>query len=459
VTRDYRHLSLWHDTAGEELAPRPPLPGDTQVDVVIVGAGYTGLWTAYYLARADPSLRIAILDSEIAGFGASGRNGGWCSALFAAGSRKLEKIHGRQGRLAMRDAMRATLDEIEQVLGREGIDAKFVKGGTLTLATRVAHLRRLRAHAYGHDEQSDEDDVWLEPRDLQQRLRAQSCFGALFAPHCAAVHPTRLVRGLARCVEGLGVKIYERTRATALRTGSVRTMRGRVTADVVVRATEGYTAQLERHRRVLLPIYSLMIATEPLPPSFWAEVGWDQRETLTDGRQMLIYAQRTWDDRIAIGGRGAPYHFGSRLDDGFESEPRVFGELHKALVTLFPQARDAAIRHRWGGPLGAPRDWQSSVGYERASGMAWAGGYVGDGVSTANLAGRTLRDLILGRDTEIARLPWVNHRSRKWEPEPLRWAGARLALWTAASADRAEERSGRPSPRAALLGAVIGRRV
>ena len=230
-------------------------------------------------------------------------------------------------------------------------------------------------------------------------------------------------------------------------------------ADVVVRAVEGYTPLLPGHRRALLPIYSLMIATEPLPQSFWDEVGWRRRETLSDGRHMLIYAQRTADDRIALGGRGAPYHFGSRVKDAFDRDPRVFAELQSVLVSLFPAARDARITHRWGGPLGAPRDWYSSVNYERASRLAWAGGYVGDGVATSNLAGRTLRDLILGRDTELVRLPWVGHRSRPWEPEPLRWIGARLALWATTSADGSEERSGRPSRRAELVGKLIGRRV
>jgi glycine/D-amino acid oxidase-like deaminating enzyme len=212
-------------------------------------------------------------------------------------------------------------------------------------------------------------------------------------------------------------------------------------------------------RRALLPIYSLMIATEPLPGSFWEEVGWRRRETMTDGRHMIIYAQRTADDRIALGGRGAPYHYASRTADRYDREPRVFEELHRVLLRLFPEVGSAAITHRWGGPLAAPRDWRTSVGIDRSTGMAWAGGYVGDGVAAANLAGRTLADLILERDTELTRLPWVGHRARKWEPEPLRWLGGRLAHRALVSADRAEMSSGRPSRRAEMVGKLIGRDV
>jgi glycine/D-amino acid oxidase-like deaminating enzyme len=303
----------------------------------------------------------------------------------------------------------------------------------------------------------NEDALWLEPAEVGERLKVRRCLGAAYTPHCAALHPARLVRGLAGVVEGLGVKVYEQTTATAVTSGAVETARGRVRAGVVVRATEGYTARLPGLRRFLVPLYSLMIATEPLPDFFWDEVGWSRRETVTDGRHLLIYAQRTADGRIALGGRGAPYHFASRVKDDYDREPAVFDELRNVLASLWPPARDAAITHRWGGPLGVPRDWFSSVGFDRRSGLAWGSGYVGDGVATSNLAGRTLADLIVGRDTAVTRLPWVGHTSRRWEPEPLRWIGANLALRAMASADRVETHRKRPSRRAEIVGRLIGR--
>ncbi|MDQ3957527.1 MAG: FAD-binding oxidoreductase [Actinomycetota bacterium] len=455
---DYRTFSLWLDTAADPLEPRPPLPGDADVDVAIVGAGYTGLWTAYYLLREEAGLRIALIEKEIAGFGASGRNGGWCSGLFAAPREKLAKAAGREAAIAMEREMFTTVDEVGAVLREEGIDADFQKDGTLTLVTSPTQLGRVRGmvaddRAWGFGE---DDFRWMERDELEGRVRVEGALGARYTPHCARLHPARLARGLARAVESRGATIYESTTAVAIETRKVVTDRGTVRAPVIVRATEGYTTSLKGMRRSLLPLYSLMVATEPLPPDVWGEIGWDGCETLHDGRHLLIYAQRTGDGRIAIGGRGAPYHFGSRVDAGHDRDRRVFRGLEDVLRALFPALRGSRVTHRWGGPLGVPRDWFSSVGYDRESGLAWAGGYVGDGVSTSNLAGRTLADLILGRDTDLIRLPWVNHRSRRWEPEPLRWLGVNLGLKAMAHADRVEERTGRPTRRGELVKKLIG---
>jgi glycine/D-amino acid oxidase-like deaminating enzyme len=281
--------------------------------------------------------------------------------------------------------------------------------------------------------------------------------GATYTPHCAAIHPARLVRGLARAVERLGATVHEHTAVTAVEPHLVTTDRGRVRADVVVRATEGYTPGLAGHRRDVAPVYSLMVATEPLPAHVWAEVGLAERETFADHRHLIVYGQRTADDRLAFGGRGAPYHYGSSVRPEHDREPATFGDLHRVLVDLLPAVGDAALTHCWGGPLGIARDWCASVGLDPATGLAWAGGYVGDGVATTNLAGRTLTDLVLGRDTALTALPWVNHRSRRWEPEPLRWLGVSASLAVMGGADTEEARTGRPSRRAAALNRLLGR--
>ena len=455
----YRSLSLWFDSLDDDLAPRPAPSGDLDVDVAIVGGGYSGLWTAYYLMKRDPGLRVAILEKEIAGFGASGRNGGWCSALFATKRERIEKTHGRAAAIAMQRAMIDTVDEVGRVIDAEGIDAHYLKAGTLVYATAPAQVDRVKEevryeHSWGF---GDEDIRWLDRDEADGRIVVNGALGAAFTPHCARVQPARLARGLARTVESLGARIYEGTAARAIHPRSVETDHGNVHAEVVVTATEGYTAKLPGARRKIIPLYSLMIATEPLPNSVWDAVGWSGAETLTDGRHLLIYAQRTADDRIAFGGRGAPYHFGSSIDPRHDHNPQVFAELQRVLVALWPQAAEARITHRWGGPLGLSRDWTTSVGFEKETGMAWAGGYVGDGVSTTNLAGRTLADLITGTDSDLTTLPWVNHRSRSWEPEPFRWLGSNLALRAMASADRVEAKTGAPSKRAELVGRLIGR--
>ncbi|MGW4944223.1 NAD(P)/FAD-dependent oxidoreductase [Actinoplanes sp. NPDC004185] len=415
--------SYWLAALGEPEAVRPPLPGDRDVDVAIVGAGYTGLWTAYYLARADPTLRIAVVEAQYAGFGASGRNGGWCSGLFPVGVGALARRHGREQAVAMHRALAETVDEVGRAAAAEGIDCSYAKGGTIALARSAVQLRRAEAEA-AEAQEYGLDVTLLDAAAAREKCGAAGVLGGTFSPDCASLQPAALVRGLAAAVERRGVAIHEGTRALQLSRGAVRTDHGTVRADVVVRALEGYTAALAGHRRTLAPVYSLMIATEPLPPEVWERIGLARRETFTDHRHLIVYGQRTADDRLAFGGRGAPYHFGSRVRPAFDREPGVFTALRKALTDLF--GIDPPIAYRWGGPLGIPRDWMPSVGL--ADGLAWAGGYVGDGVAAANLAGRTLADLITGTDTERTRLPWTGHRSRAWEPEPLRWLGINAAL-------------------------------
>jgi glycine/D-amino acid oxidase-like deaminating enzyme len=455
----YRSRSLWLDTVPGALTPRPSLAASIDADVAIVGAGLTGLWTAYELLDRDPSLRVAVVEAEIAGFGASGRNGGWCSALFAGSRAATARAHGRDAAVALQRAMFATVDEVGRVLAAEGIDAHFHKGGTIDLATRVPHVARLRAHVeserrwgFGPD-----DVVWLDAAEASARIDAVGVLGGVYTPHCARVHPARLVRGLAAAVERRGGTIFERSRVVDLAPRTVGTEGGRVRAEHVVLATEGYSAHLPGRARTIAPVYSLMIATEPLPARVWEEIGWAGCETLADGRHLIIYAQRTADDRIAFGGRGAPYHFGGRIRDDFDRDRRVFADLRDVLTELFPAVAGARITHEWGGPLGIPRDWYSSVGFDRTTGVGWAGGYVGDGVSTTNLAGRTLADLLLGIDSELTALPWVNHRSPRWEPEPFRWLGINAGLRLPTAADRHEARTGRPSRwRERLLAKLVG---
>ena len=426
--------------------------------MAIVGAGFTGLWTAYYLARADPSLRIVVLEAEVAGFGASGRNGGWCSALFPKSLGGMASYADRTRALAQHAAMRDTVDEVGRVLAAEGVDAHYAKGGTVVVARTPAQLARARAEVDDARQwgRGDDDLRLLGAGEARSMLGATDVLGATYTPDCAAVHPARLAAGLARVVESHGVVLHEGTRALALEPGVVRADRGTVRAEVVVRATEGYTRSLEGRRRELVPVYSLIVATEPLPADVWDEIGLRRRETFSDQRHVIIYGQRTADDRLVFGGRGAPYHFGSAIRPGYDRDERVFAALRRSLIELFPVLAATRISHSWGGALGIPRDWCASVGLDRSTGLAWAGGYVGDGVATTNLAGRTLRDLVLGHDTELTHLPWVGHRSRRWEPEPLRWLGVNGGLRAMRFADREERLTRRPSVVARALSPLMG---
>ncbi|WP_329007382.1 FAD-binding oxidoreductase [Micromonospora rifamycinica] len=455
----YQELSHWLSTVDEPLTPLPALPGDTDADVVIVGAGYTGLWTAYYLAVADPTLRIVVLEAEIAGYGASGRNGGWCSALLPTSLPALARRHGRPQALAMQRAMQDTVTEVGRVAAAEGIDCDWQHGGTVLLARSDVQLGRARtavdeAREHGLD---PDDLVLLDAAGAAARCAAEGVRGGTYTPHCAAVHPAKLVRGLARAVRRRGVTLYERSPVTAIRPGAAVTPHGTVRAAVVVRATEAYTPMLPGHRRTVVPVYSLMVATGPLSEATWQRIGLADRETFSDYRHLIVYGQRTADGRLAFGGRGAPYHFGSRVSPDHDREPRVFAALRRTLGELFPVlGPDVPVTGAWGGPLGVARDWSASVGLDRSSGLGWAGGYVGDGVGTSNLAGRTLADLIRGVESELTALPWVGHRSPRWEPEPLRWLAINAGLRVMSSADGAEHRTGRPARRATAFSHLLG---
>lgn len=428
----------------------------TSADVVIVGGGFTGLWTAHYLLEAQPSLDVLVLEAEHVGFGASGRNGGWVSALWPVSPDALARRHGRASTVAMMHALQDTVVEVGRAAGSAGIDCGFHRGGMVALARSAAQVTRARAEV-AHAESWGLGTQWLDGAQARERLAASTVQGATFTPHCARVHPRRLVDGLADAVRRQGAQILERVRVAAIEPGLVRLEDGgAVRARHVIRATEAWTARLPGLRRVVAPVYSLMVATEPLTEEQWSRVGLADREVFTDHRHVVIYGQRTVDGRLAFGGRGAPYHFGSRIRREFDHDATVFADLRATLTDLLPQLGDVRFTHEWGGPLAISRDWHPSVGHDPATGLGWAGGFVGDGVAATNLAGRTLADLVTGRHTALTQLPWVGHRSRPWEPEPARWLGVNAGLRLAHAADREEARTGHPARLGRVLAALTG---
>jgi glycine/D-amino acid oxidase-like deaminating enzyme len=437
--------SLWLDQASP-LAPQPPRPLPASADVAIVGAGYTGLWTAYYLKRADPSLNVVVLEAEFVGFGASGRNGGWCLGAAWGVDRLVADPATRSRGLALQRALFDTVDEIGRVCTSEGIDAHFDRGGSLRMATAPLHADRQREelerrYALGF---SEADYRWLDADAAAARLRMTPNHGALLFSHCAAIHPAHLVLGLGETVRRLGVPIFEATSVSRIEPGRLLTEHGPLRAARIVRATEGYTTGLPGQRRTLLPVYSMMVATEPLSDSRWQTIGLANRETFGDDRRVVIYGQRTRDGRLALGGR-AGYEFGARRRRVVPPGHAMVQRVARLVAELFPQLADVRITHGWGGVLGIPRHWRPCVSYDRRTGLGWAGGYVGEGVAAANLAGRVMSDLLQERTSPLTELPWVNDVPPKWEPEPLRWLGARLTQLAAERADRVELQQNRPS--------------
>jgi glycine/D-amino acid oxidase-like deaminating enzyme len=452
-------ISFWYASTSTPRR-RAPLPGDRRADVCIVGGGFTGLWSAYYLKRAAPEAEVVVLEREFAGFGASGRNGGWLYGGSTWPREALARAHGRAAVVALQRALRAAVAEVLAVCAREGIDAEVLEGGVLRVARNEAQARRLREQVAR--ERAWEPDagglVELDGPALAARVRVASALAGTWSPHGARVQPARLVRGLAEAVERLGVPVYESTAVREVAPGVARTDRGSVRAEHVLTCLEGFTATLRGHRRQWLPLNSALLVTEPLAQAAWAEIGWEGAELLGDGAHAYVYAQRAADGRIALGGRGVPYRYGSRADRDGRTQRRTVAQLARALREMFPAAAATPIAHAWCGVLGVPRDWWPVVTLDRASGLGLAGGYVGSGLAASNLAGRTLCDLVLGRVTPLTALPWVGHVVRPWEPEPLRWLGAHAVHALYRAADRREARGlPRTSRLATLADRVAGR--
>lgn len=444
-------VSYWLEDADDGMSPRQPLDGSTTVDVVVVGAGFSGLWTAREILRRDPGRSVAVVEGVVAGFGASGRNGAWATATLGTSAAELARRYSPAAARATIQAMRATIDEIIRACEEDGIDAGLQRTAVLRIARgRQEEPGPARALAGYRDLGLDEGIEVLDATALAARVRVADARGALADHHAAVVHPGRLVRGLARAVEAAGATVYEGTPALEVRPvrdgrrPQVVTARGTVTADAVVLATEAWLSQLPGYRRHVLPVYSLIVLTEPVDDDRWAEIGWQGRELLSSHRYTVDYLSRTEDGRVLFGGRGAPYHFRSRIAPEQDHHDATHADLREQLRRWFPPLAGVGFSHAWGGPLGLPRDWLPSFSFDPTTGVGAAYGYTGQGVAATNLAGRIMADLVVTGDTPYRELPMVGHRPRRWEPEPLRYLGARYLQRSLGRLDARSARRGVP---------------
>ncbi len=442
-------MSFWHASVPGSLNPRASLQSDRQADVAIVGAGYTGLWTAYYLKRQKPSLRIVLLESEIAGYGASGRNGGWCSASVSNIERWYADPRQRPAAVRLQKLMFDTVREVGEVAQQESIDCHYERSGTLEVAVNPAHMQRLNAELeYARSLGFGEANYLpLTATQTTQRLNIHGTLGGLLLSDCAAIHPSRLARGLANTLEKMGVQIFEQSPVLSVDGRVVRTAQARVTAETVILATESYSRDLPGLKRRLVPMHSMMVATEPLSPEQLRAINFQQRLVFGNYDRVVTYGQLTADHRIAFGCRGM-YRFGSGITRRFAATDPGFDFIRNTLLRFFPALKGIAFTHAWGGSMGVSRRLSPSVNYAPTTGLAWAGGFFGNGVGATHLAGKTLADLVLKQDTERVHTPWVNppDSKKKWEPEPLRWIGISAMSKLMHNIDRAEYASGRIPP-------------
>jgi glycine/D-amino acid oxidase-like deaminating enzyme len=456
--RDYSSYSFWLEDLGEPLTPRPALKSSTDVDVAILGGGYSGLWTAYYLLRHQPALRVAVVEKEIAGFGASGRNGGWCSPNFPVTAGGLEKRFGAEAARNLLLTMRASVDEVGRVCNEEKIDARFHKGGVLTLARGQHQLAAIRS-SYATYQRLGLGDRYqvLSATEATERICATHVHGGLYTPDGASLQPARLVRGLARAVEARGGAIYEQTQVTSFKPGSLITPGGELRAKLaIVLAGEAYLTRLPHLHRALLPVYSLISLTEPLTAEQWSRIGWQQGESVSSTRNTVGYLTKTPDGRILFGSRGAPYAFGSKITDQQDTHEATVKMIQRSLVDWFPSLAGIGFTHAWGGPVGMPRDWMPAVRFDANSRIGSIMGYTGQGVSTSNLCGRLLAGLITNHPTGLEMLPLSQRSSANWEMEPLRWLVVRYMQGAFLRIDEAAE-AGRRRPVDARLAEFLGK--
>ncbi len=433
-----RNISLWMDQIDLPSQHRSQLSTDIEADVVIMGAGYTGLWTAYYLKQQAPNLKVVILEAKVCGFGASGRNGGWLMGEIFGQDKLLKKVDTGT-RTTAHNILHDIPDEVARVIKKENIDCDFKKGGVLYVAARYPEqLGRLKTFYKNSQQQgyAQQDHQWLEGEALKQKIKVHNAQGAVFNPHCASIHPAKLVQGLALAVEKLGVEIYENSPVINWFKGGVKTPKAQVTAQWVVPALEAYGAKLKKGVAKLskyhLPVQSLIIATEPLSDELWQSIGLHQGEVFSDYSRHVTYGTRTNDNRLVFGARGT-YQFGAKLRDDFNLKESEINMRRDILIELFPQLKDTQITHSWGGNLAMARSFHPHMTLDKKNKFAVAGGYSGEGVGATNLAGRTLADLILNTDSKLTNMPWVNKDSSlkavsQWEPEPIPWIGYRSVI-------------------------------
>lgn len=427
---NYHDTSLWvSELDSAPTTQYPQLQSDLKVDVAIIGAGYTGLWCAYYLKKAKPELSVAIFEAQDIGFGASGRNGGWLMGSIEGQDELLQPLPQQERRRSFQHIY-GVIDEVERVCLQEGIDCDLHRGGWLNIAARYPEqlppleqsLKHL--HQLGHGE---EDYNWLNASQVRERLNIQNPYGGIYTPHTARIHPAKLAAGLAQTIERLGVTIYSKTAVTWFQSRRLNAGKFTVNAETILPCTEGFGQQRPSHKRYVLPLQSLIVATEPLSDKLWRDIGLSDNETFSDNSRLSTYGQRTADNRLVFGSRGT-YQFGGKPKARFEDVATTFDAIEQLLRDALPMLDSADIPHRWGGTLGITRTGAPHALFDIETGIGFAGGYGGEGVGASNLMARTLVDLAVQRNTELSEMPWaykgtLKQHIKRWEPEPFRWLG------------------------------------
>ncbi|HYU60206.1 MAG TPA: FAD-binding oxidoreductase [Solirubrobacterales bacterium] len=435
-----KHSIYWWET--EPVVPGPPLEGTERADVCIVGGGYTGMWTAYFLKRADPALEVTIVERSWAGSGASGHNDGYAMTVLDMSLHHLVERHGAERAGAAHEAVARSVVEIGGFCDEHGVEADYDLCGFAGVGVNDGQMWRLERDLEAARRIGAEADFeYFEDQRAREVIGSPIVRGVLKERRGALINPQRLARGLARVIDEMGVRVHERSPATAISSGRVTTERGAVEAERIVVATNAYQHAFDQFKGRVVPIWSYAMVTEPLTDDQLGRVAWPGREGFEDKRNFITIGRLTADNRVVWGGRLAPYYRGNDMDIRHMRNDYVFDQLRGAWSQFFPMWSDVRFTHAYGGCVAITGTFLPYVG-SLGGGVLYGYGYNGHGVAPSHTVGQTLADLVTGRDSELTNLVFVDQKESRLPGEPLRYLGTRLTTALLERQDRKMDRGG-----------------
>lgn len=427
---DFRDKSWWLETLPPSLKPNPPLASKEKSDVVIIGGGYTGLSTAYHLRALNPRLDVRVLETEICGYGASGRNGGFSMTLFGLTKGITKFRFGDEKARSAQVYMEEAVDYLHDVITKNKLQCDYERSGYLLVATSTAQVKRLEHDFRIIGEWGNEGVERWERDRLAGEFKTDFYRLGWFEPRCGILNPAQLAREMKRITEKKGVTIYENSPVTAFEKRSdgsflVKSAGGEIAAEYLVFATNAYSVLFPRLRSMQAPVFTHIVLTEPLSKKQLDSIGWKCRAGVEDARDFIHYYRLTADNRIAMGGGDVSLTYGTNFDH--DANKKTFAHLESHITQVFPQLKGIGITHAWGGPVSITVDMAPAIGYIGNDRKAlFALGCMGHGVSMTTYNGLTMAEMICGKTSRRTEQFFVGRKTIPWPPEPIKFGIAQM---------------------------------